>query len=71
MSQEIVTVGDLKIVLSIIAAAAQRGSIWAAEDLTRVGALYDKLARIVVAAEELNKEKEGTESPNGSSDTSA
>ena len=71
MSQEIVTVGDLKVVLSIIGGAAQRGAIWGAEDLSRVGALYDKLARIVVAAEKMNTEKEDTESPDTSSNMSA
>ena len=55
MSDQIITVGDLKLVLGIIAMATQRGSVWSADDLTRVGALYDKMAAIVTAAEEKAK----------------
>ena len=59
MSDQIITVGDLKLVLGIIAMATQRGNVWAADDLTRIGAVYDKMAAIVNAAEKQAKEAEG------------
>ncbi len=61
MSEQMVTVGDLKLMAGIIAVSSQRGGIWAAEDLTRVGALYNKITSIVAAIEEQNKPKEGDE----------
>lgn len=53
-----VTVGDLKLMLGIIAVSSQRGSVWGAEDLSRVGALHDKLLTIVTAIEKQVKEAE-------------
>ena len=51
MSDPIITVGDLKLILGIITVATQRGNVWNAEDLTRIGTLYDKMATIVTTVE--------------------
>ncbi len=56
MSEQIVTVGDLKVMMGIIAGAAQRGGVWSADDLSRVGALYNKLATIITEVEAKNAE---------------